>query len=314
MFTFMQSTATKLAIKFARRDTATSQSIVTVVDLGNNNVEQAYTPKFHEGLTVRLHTVSAKGQVPTVLDDIKNVGLRVIGKAKKLWTKSTSSPATLMVSESESFGTPYEFAIEETEMPFNPIRRRPRVRTHRDLCINPVYSAYGPYHSTSEDEYGPGYEADQSASKLSEESAHLDTSGSYPHQDLSDILEESEYEWEPENQEHYEVPEVEGDAETSTPSDLETRLNDFGATPRLLAVTDPAASPVSAFFCPPTPASTLGPSTPPGSGSGPSTPILVYESISYEEELFAEFRTITHAAENDAEWDALQDAFASRHG
>lgn len=52
--------------------------------------------------------------------------------------------------------------------------------------------------------------------------------------------------------------------------------------------------PVSPFFCLPTTESTLAPPTP--SESGPSTPrsmpVLVYESDSYEDALFAEFNAI----------------------
>lgn len=54
--------------------------------------------------------------------------------------------------------------------------------------------------------------------------------------------------------------------------------------------------PVSPFFCLPTTESTLAPPTPSESESGPSTPrsmpVLVYESDSYEDALFAEFKAI----------------------
>jgi hypothetical protein len=54
--------------------------------------------------------------------------------------------------------------------------------------------------------------------------------------------------------------------------------------------------PVSPFFCLPTTESTLAPPTPSENESGPSTPrsmpVLVYESDSYEDALFAEFMAI----------------------
>ena len=54
--------------------------------------------------------------------------------------------------------------------------------------------------------------------------------------------------------------------------------------------------PISPFFCVPTTESALAPPTPSESESGPSTPrsmpVLLYESDSYEDALFAEFKAI----------------------
>lgn len=106
-----------------------------------------------------------------------------------------------------------------------------------------------------------------------------------------------------------------GDGAT-TPSVLETgdaivgieaQARDDADTPDLecsnaashIAVVKPSNTwatpfPVSPFFCLPTTESTLAPPTP--SESGPSTPrsmpVLVYESDSYEDALFAEFNAI----------------------
>jgi hypothetical protein len=90
---------------------------------------------------------------------------------------------------------------------------------------------------------------------------------------------------------------------------IETQAGDDADTPDLecsdaashIAVVKPGKTwatpfPVSPFFCMPTTESTLAPPTPSEGESGPSTPrsmpVLVYESDSYEDALFAEFNAI----------------------
>ena len=168
-------------------------------------------------------------------------------------------------------------------MPFSPIRRPSRVRNSRNAC------------------------ADRLVSMLSDDS--------HQYQDLSDILEEMESQLEPDETEYSTILVVDGDGDVAemgegatpsvsetgggtvgieiqtgdavdTPSDFERKPSDNWATP----------FPVSPFFCSPTTESTLAPLTPVEAESGPSTPrympVLVYESASYEDALFMEFKAI----------------------
>lgn len=165
-----------------------------------------------------------------------------------------------------------------------------------------------------EDLYGPGYEEDRPVSMLSDDSDRTDDSHQYQ-EDLSDILEESECHIEPNGTEHSAILVVDEDddvdeiGEGPTPSVSETgdgtvRIktqaggdagtpSDFEYTPTNNWSTP---FPVSPYFCSPITESTLAPLTPAESESGPSTPrympVLVYESASYEDALFAEFKAI----------------------
>jgi hypothetical protein len=100
-------------------------------------------------------------------------------------------------------------------------------------------------------------------------------------------------------------PEAGDDDNISEPSILEAHCGDgpsyFSATGPRSSWTTP--SPTSVFFCPPTPVSTLGTSTPSDDESGPSTPhltpVLMHESASYEDALFSEFSAITQVEIHD---------------
>ena len=245
-----------------------------------------------------------RGSVPITLHS---------GKAKKLWTKSTPGPVTLAVSiSSESFEALHISFYEETEGSFD---WTPNSAYLQDAFPDSPCAACDLYNVDSEGEYERGYE---SPSVFSEDSGHLATSLSHQYQDLSDILEESHYEWETaddtefralleveddtdhissesgaENDGPSSVPEARDDNDTWTWSASGSHRDD--ETSSFLAIPNQgnnwtAASPISTYFCPPTPASTLAPLTPSGSGFRPSTPVLVHESTSYEEALFAEFK------------------------
>jgi hypothetical protein len=150
------------------------------------------------------------------------------------------------------------------------------------------------------------------------------------YQDQYDILEESDDSWEPGDSEYHAMlvaeeatddtlsdPETENDSasrneeelgdddDSSEPSILEAHCGDgpsyFSAAGQSSPWTTP--SPTSVFFCPPTPVSTLGTSTPSDDESGPSTPhftpVLMHESASYEDALFSEFSAITQVEIHD---------------
>ena len=236
------------------------------------------------------------------------------------------SPAPPQVVISENFDIPHIFITEETKTPFNPIRRRARVRPIR--CPDSPSSTYCLYSPDSDDER---YEADHPASMFSDDSSNLDTiAAADEYQDLYDILEESEYEWEPEDTEYYATLEVEEEADDvlsdpgtendsasgisleagdddniSEPSCLEAHCGDGPSFTFAPDAGSPwTTSTPTSVFCPPTPVSALGPSTPSDGESGPSTsfytPVLMHESISYEEALFLEFKAIVdEAAIND---------------
>ncbi|KAI0250851.1 hypothetical protein BJV78DRAFT_523605 [Lactifluus subvellereus] len=223
-----------------------------------------------------------KAQNRTVFGHVRMAGRGILRKAKKLWIKAMPSPAAPGVIISEDFDIPHIFITEETRTPFNPICRRARVRTYRDGCTKSPSSTHDSYSVDSGDEQRPGYEADQPASTFSDDSDDLDTAADDDqYQDLYDILEGSEYEWEPgdtdgpgteNNSPSSNDPEAGDDDDISEPSILEAHCGDG---PSFISAPD-AGSPwttstPTSVFCPPTPVSTLGPSTPSDSESGPST-------------------------------------------
>ncbi len=143
--------------------------------------------------------------------------------------------------------------------------------------------------------YGHRYELDRSVSTPSVNSSHLDTNDSHQYQGLSDILEESECKVEPEETEYSTILVVDEDGDVSEMGDgtvrSEIQTGGGAETP-----TWTTALAVSRFFCLPTTESSLAPPTPSETESGPSTPrympVLVYESASYEDALFTEFKAI----------------------
>ncbi len=70
MFTFVQSTAAKLAAKLATR---TSSSVVTPV-----TIERSYDPKFYGDLIKHLCVIESRDH--TLLDDVRSIGWRVFGQ------------------------------------------------------------------------------------------------------------------------------------------------------------------------------------------------------------------------------------------
>ena len=226
----------------------------------------------------------------------------------------TKRTQTLSVSPSdESFCSPGNLDDDETETPFSPIRSRLAVRSSRNACTGVPCNVRGV--ADAEDLYGPGYEEDRSLSMLSDNSDDLYTNDSHQYQDLSDILEEMESQLEPDETEYSTILvvdengdvaeiiegatssvsetgdgtvgiEIQAEDDFDTPGDFERDPSDNWTTP----------FPVSPFFCSPTTESTLAPPTPTESESGPSTPrympVLVYESASYEDALFTEFKAI----------------------
>jgi hypothetical protein len=205
------------------------------------------------------------------------------------------------------------------EIPFNPIRRRPHVQKCRYACTNVTYSVEGLCVADAEDWDEPRYEEDRSVSSLSDNSEHLDSNDSHQYQDLSDILEESECQLVLDRTEYSRVLVVDEDGDAAemgegpTPSvsesvsetgvgtfRIETQTGDDADTPSDFEYNPSnrwtTPFPVSPFFCSPTTESTLAPPTPAESDSGPSTPrympVLVYESASYEDALFIEFKAI----------------------
>lgn len=102
--------------------------------------------------------------------------------------------------------------------------------------------------------------------------------------DFSTILEEDEDD---------DVAEM-GDGTTPSVSECNNAASNIAAENQSNTWTPPFA--VSPFFCLPTTESTLAPPTPSETESGPSTPqympVLVYESASYEDALFTEFKAI----------------------
>jgi hypothetical protein len=247
-----------------------------------------------------------------------------LGEAKMLWIKSTSPRAAQAVIAFEDLNTPHIFITEETKSPFNPIRRRAHVQTYRNACTNLPSSTYRSYTASPEGEYESEYEVDQPASMFSEDSDHFDAIANDDlYRDLYAILGQSEHEWEPGETEYYAIPEADDEADNNlsdfgtendrtSSNDPEDRDDDnaseasymeahCGDGPSFFA--DPGSSwtvpSLTSVFCPPTPVSTLGPSTPSDSESGPSTPhtpVLLHESSSYEDALFYEFTALTHVA------------------
>ncbi|KAH9169333.1 hypothetical protein EDB89DRAFT_1477120 [Lactarius sanguifluus] len=291
MFTFVQSTAAKLAAKLASRASRSADTPVTV--------ERSYDPKFYGDLVRRLRAIESRDY--SLLNDVRSVGRRVFGKAKKLLTKRTP----VVDPADESFCSPGSLDDEEPEMP---IPRPPHVQNRRNPCINAPRCVQCRYAVDARRSYGHRYESDPSLSPPSVNSSPLND---YQFQELSDILEESECRVEPEETAYSTILVVDEDGDivemgdgatpglSETGGDAET-LTDFGRNSAAsnLAVVNPSTTPfvVSPFFCLPTTESTLAPPTPSESESGPSTPrsmpVLVYESISYEEALFAEFKAI----------------------
>ncbi|KAH9048870.1 hypothetical protein EDB84DRAFT_1455205, partial [Lactarius hengduanensis] len=286
MFTFVQSTAAKLAAKLARRASRSADTPVTI--------ERSYDPKFYGDLVRRLRAIESRDY--SLLDDVRSVGRRVFGQSHSIHFSTKRTP--VVDPADESFCSPGSLGDEEPEIP---IPRPPHVRNRRNPCINAPRCVQCPYAVDARRSYGHRYESDPSLSPPSVNSSPLNN---YQFQELSDILEESECRVEPEETESSTILVVEEDGEMgdgATPglSEAETPT-DFGlnSAASYLAVVNPSTTPfaVSPFFCLPTTESTLAPPTPSESESGPSTPrsmpVLVYESISYEEALFAEFKAI----------------------
>ncbi|KAH9054675.1 hypothetical protein EDB87DRAFT_1429538 [Lactarius vividus] len=293
MFTFVQSTAAKLGAKLASRASRSADIPVTI--------ERSYDPKFYGDLVRRLRAIESRDY--SLLDNVRSVGRRVFGKAKKLLTKRTQTHSVVDPAD-ESFCSPGSLGDEEPEMP---TPRPPHVRNRRNPCINAPRCVQCRYAVDARRSYGHRYESDP-ASPPSVNSSPL---SDYQFQELSDILEESECRVEPEETECSTILVVDEDGNVAEMGD--------GATPGLSEPGDDAETPtdigrnnaagyipvvnpsttlyaVSPFFCLPTTESTLAPPTPSESESGSSTPrsmpVLVYESISYEEALFAEFKAI----------------------
>lgn len=287
MFTFVQSTAAKLAAKLARRASRSADTPVTI--------ERSYDPKFYGDLVRRLRAIESRDY--SLLNDVRSVGRRVFGQFHSIhFSTPVVDPAD------ESFCSPGSLGDEEPEMP---MPSPPHVRNRRNPCINGPRCVQCPYAVDARRSYGHRYESDPSLSPPSVNSSPLNN---YQFQELSDIMEESECRVEPEETESSTILVVDEDDEmgdgatpglSETGDDAETPT-DFGrnSAASYLAVVNPSTTPfaVSPFFCLPTTESTLAPPTPSESESGPSTPrsmpVLVYESISYEEALFAEFKAI----------------------
>ncbi|KAI9438206.1 hypothetical protein H4582DRAFT_2076812 [Lactarius indigo] len=298
MFTFVRSTAAKLAAKLASRASRSADTPVTI--------ERPYDPKFYGDLVRRLRAIESRDH--SLLDDVRSVGRRVFGKAKKLLTKRTQNRP--VVDPDESFCSPGSLDDEEPEIPIHEIPRPSRAQNRRNPCINAPRCVQCPYAVDARRSYGHRYESDPSLSPPSVNSSPLNN---YQFQELSDILEESECRVEPEETEYSTILVVDEDSDSDvtemgdgatpgiseTGDDAETPTN-FGRdnAAGYIAVANPSTTPfvVSPFFCLPTTESTLAPPTPSESESGPSTPrsmpVLVYESVSYEEALFAEFNAI----------------------
>ncbi|KAI9463970.1 hypothetical protein BJY52DRAFT_1250680 [Lactarius psammicola] len=167
-------------------------------------------------------------------------------------------------------------------------------------------SVRGLYAADTERSYGHRYELDRSVSTPSGNYNHSDTNNNHRYQpDLSDILEESECRAEPGETEYSTILVADEDGRVAEKHDVTASVSEIGdgtvrnASYNAVANSSNTWTPpvaVSPFFCSPTTESTLAPPTPSESESGPSTPrympVLVYESASYEDALFAEFKAI----------------------
>src|SRR6266571_3928095 len=86
MFTFVQSTAAKLAAKLATR---TSRSVVTPV-----TIERSYDPKFYGDLVKRLRIIESRDH--TLLDDVRSVGRRVFGQLHSICFSTCPAESNLL--------------------------------------------------------------------------------------------------------------------------------------------------------------------------------------------------------------------------
>ncbi|KAI0290690.1 hypothetical protein BC826DRAFT_528883 [Russula brevipes] len=185
MFTSMHSVAAKLAAKLAPRPKL-SPTLVRIED-----AMHPYDPNMYEKLAMQLYAV--KYREHTVLGRIRDIGLRVFGKAKKARAQSASSPVTPTVSISESFDIPHIYITEETETPFNPIRRRARVQTNRDTYPSTPSIARDLYDASFEGENDSENVTGRPLSMFLEDFGDLDASDDHPFQELYGIQEESEH-------------------------------------------------------------------------------------------------------------------------
>ena len=230
------------------------------------------------------------------------------GKAKKLLAKRNQTHS--VSASDESFCSPGSLDDDEMEIPVNLIFRRPRVRNRRNFCTKAPCDEHGIYIADAEGSYGSGYEVGLSLSKTSDSSNHVNTNDNHQYQRSCDTLEESEC-LQSLREMSLTILLVDEDGDSDGDGDIifriETQAGDDADNPDLecsnptshIAAVTPSSTwatpfPVSPFFCLPTTESTLAPPTP--SESGPSTPrsmpVLVYESDSYEDALFAEFNAI----------------------
>lgn len=195
-----------------------------------------------------------------------------------------------------------------------PICHRPtHDRIRQNACTGAAFSVQGIYVAGIERSYGrPRYEVDRLVSMPSGNANRLDANDNHQYHD---ILEAGECKLEPGETEYSTILVVDKDGDVAwmgdgtTPGVFETgdgtvrsgtQAGDGADTPTDFECTAIVNSgntritpfAVSPFFCLPTTEST----TLPESESGPSTPqympVLVYESASYEDALFTEFKAI----------------------